>query len=61
MEEASVAAERLSSQTASQVIREGKKISARYIFSLGCELPPHTPVENLIALTRAVNDFGWYE
>jgi len=48
-------------QAAGQVIKEGKKISGGYVFSLGCELPPNATVENVRALTRAVNDFGWYD
>jgi len=43
-----------------EVVEKGKKISTGYIFAPGCELPPKAPVENLMAMTRAVNDFGWY-
>lgn len=42
-------------------IEDGKKIPQGYIFSTGCELPPIAPVDNVMAMTRAVNDFGWYE
>jgi uroporphyrinogen decarboxylase len=48
-------------EAARQVIEEGKKIPGGYIFSPGCELPPRAPVENIRAITRALNDFGWYE
>jgi uroporphyrinogen decarboxylase len=44
-----------------EVIEKGKKISGGYIFSPGCELPPKAPVENVMAMSRALNDFGWYE
>jgi uroporphyrinogen decarboxylase len=37
------------------------KCPGGYIFSPGCELPPMSPIENVKALTRAVNDAGWYE
>ena len=42
-------------------IEEGKKIAQGYILSPGCELPPRAPIENVMAMTRAVNDFGWYD
>jgi uroporphyrinogen decarboxylase len=47
-------------ETTRKVVEEGKKCSGGYIFSPGCELPPMAPVENVMAVTRAVNDFGWY-
>ncbi len=37
------------------------KCPGGYIFSPGCELPPKAPLENVMTMTRAVNDFGWYE
>ncbi|MBN2186485.1 MAG: hypothetical protein JW732_03435 [Dehalococcoidia bacterium] len=43
-----------------KVIEEGKKCSGGFILSPGCELPPKAPAENVMAMTRAVNDFGWY-
>jgi uroporphyrinogen decarboxylase len=43
-----------------KVVEEGKKCPGGYIFSPGCELPPMSPVENVMAMTRAVDDFGWY-
>jgi uroporphyrinogen decarboxylase len=48
-------------EAAREVIEHGKKIPRGYIFAAGCELPPKAPVENIEAMTRAVNDFGWYE
>jgi len=43
------------------VIERGKKLTGGFIFSPGCGLPPKAEVENVMAMTRAVNDFGWYE
>ena len=45
---------------AKKIILQGKK-SGRYIFGRGCELPPRASRENLLAMTAAVNDFGWYD
>jgi uroporphyrinogen decarboxylase len=42
------------------VIEKGKRCSGGFAFSPGCELPPMAPPENVMAMTRAVNDFGWY-
>ena len=44
-----------------EVVKKSKKISAGYVFAPGCELPPRAPVENVMAMTRAINDFGRYE
>ena len=44
-----------------QLVEEGKKISGGYLFSPGCELPPMAPIENVRAITKAIDDFGWYE
>ncbi len=44
-----------------EVVEKGKKYPGGYIFSPGCEMPPMAPVENVMAMTQAVNDFGWYE
>jgi uroporphyrinogen decarboxylase len=44
------------------LVKRGKKLpAAGFIFSPGCELPPKAPVENVKAMTQAVNDFGWYD
>jgi uroporphyrinogen decarboxylase len=48
-------------QAASVVITQGKKLANGFILAPGCELPPMAPVENVKAITRAVNDFGWYD
>lgn len=42
------------------VIEKGKRLPGGFMFGPGCELPPMAPVENVKAMTRAVNDFGWY-
>jgi uroporphyrinogen decarboxylase len=47
-------------ELAKKNVQEGMKLSQGYIFAPGCELPPMAPVENVKAMTRAVNDFGWY-
>jgi uroporphyrinogen decarboxylase len=47
-------------EAASEVVEKGKKIPGGYIFSLGCDVPPYADPENVMALTRAVNDHGWY-
>jgi uroporphyrinogen decarboxylase len=43
------------------VVEKGKGISPGYIFTSGCELPPKSPLENVMAMNNAVNDFGWYK
>lgn len=47
-------------QASRDVIEKGKEYPGGFIFSPGCELPPMASVENVMAMTRAVNDFGWY-
>lgn len=42
-------------------IEKGKKAQGGFILGTGCGLPPASPPLNAFALTRAVNDFGWYE
>jgi uroporphyrinogen-III decarboxylase len=32
-----------------------------YILSTACSVPPHAPPENILALTRAAEDAGWYD
>lgn len=44
-----------------EVVEEGKRLPNGFIFSTGCDLPPRSPVENVRMMTKAVNDFGWYE
>jgi uroporphyrinogen decarboxylase len=43
-----------------KVIEKGKECPGGFMFSPGCEMPPMAPAENVMAITRAVNDFGWY-
>jgi len=42
-------------------VEEGKKLSGGYIFAPGCQLPPMDSPENIMAMSRAVNDFGRYD
>jgi len=48
-------------QASKEVIERGKKLPGGFIFATGCDIPPMASVENVMAMTRAVNDFGWYE
>jgi len=48
-------------EAAKKNIEDGKALSNGYIFSPGCALPPRAPAENVMALTRAANDVGWYD
>ncbi|MBI2853237.1 MAG: hypothetical protein HYX84_09145 [Chloroflexi bacterium] len=47
-------------EEAERVIKLGKSLDAGFILRPACELPPLAPVENVMAITRALNDFGWY-
>jgi uroporphyrinogen decarboxylase len=44
-----------------KVVETGKRLPNGYVFSCSCELPPRAPIENVLAMNRAVEDFGWYE
>ncbi|MGB9627098.1 MAG: uroporphyrinogen decarboxylase family protein [Thermodesulfobacteriota bacterium] len=44
-----------------EIILKGKNIPGGFIFSAGCELPPKAPPYNVWMMTKAVNDFGWYD
>jgi uroporphyrinogen decarboxylase len=48
-------------QATAEVVKKGMKLKNGFIFSPGCELPPNAPVENIKAMGRAVDDFGWYD
>ncbi|MBI4180497.1 MAG: hypothetical protein HY528_01035 [Chloroflexi bacterium] len=48
-------------QAARKVIEQGKSLPNGFILIPACELPPYAPVENIKAITRALNDFGWYD
>ena len=41
-------------------IHKGKKAPGGFILGPGCGLPPTAPPVNIYAMTKAVNDFGWY-
>jgi uroporphyrinogen decarboxylase len=41
-------------------IEEGKKAPSGFILGPGCGLPVGAPPVNVYAMTKAVNDFGWY-
>jgi uroporphyrinogen decarboxylase len=43
------------------LLLRGKELPVGFIFSSGCEIPPKAPPYNLWMMTKAVNDFGWYE
>jgi uroporphyrinogen decarboxylase len=40
-------------------IEKGKECPGGYMLAPGCEMPPLSPPDNIMAMTRAVNDFGW--
>jgi uroporphyrinogen decarboxylase len=43
------------------VLDKGKQLSNGFIFSPGCEMPTKAPIENIKMITKAVNEFGWYD
>jgi len=47
-------------EKAKQTIKKGKKAPGGFILASGCSLLAAPPV-NAFAMTKAVNDFGWYE
>jgi len=48
-------------QATKELIEKGMKITGGYVLSPGCGMPPMAPIENMMAMTKAVNDFGWYD
>jgi len=44
-----------------KVVEKGKKLQGGYFFAPGCELPPMSKIENVRAMNKAINDFGWYD
>jgi len=42
-------------------IEKGRKIPGGFILSAGCGMPPRAPSYNVWMMTKAVNDFGWYD
>ncbi len=47
-------------QETRRVVEIGKRIESGFLFGPGCEIPPRAPIENLRAMTQAVEDYGWY-
>jgi uroporphyrinogen decarboxylase len=45
---------------AKTVIEKGKSLDQGFVFAPGCALPPKSPPDNIRAMARAVDDFGWY-
>ena len=43
------------------VIEKGKKCPGGFALSPGCDLPPKSPPLNVWMMTKALNDFGWYD
>lgn len=43
-----------------ETIEKGKPAQGGFILAAGCDIPSMAPPDNLHAITRAVNDFGWY-
>lgn len=43
-----------------ETIEKGKRAPGGFMLSSGCELPPLAPPVNVFAMTKAVNDYGWY-
>jgi uroporphyrinogen decarboxylase len=41
-------------------IEKGKQCPGGFILAPACELPPMAPAENVMAMTEAINDLGWY-
>ena len=48
-------------EAARDLVVEHKDIAGGYILATGCEMPPMAPAGSVWAMTKAVNDFGWYE
>jgi len=47
-------------QATRRVVEQGKKLPTGFILAPGCELPPMVSLENVKAMNRAVEDYGWY-
>jgi len=48
-------------QRAKSCIDNGKYAPGGYVLMPGCDIPPSSPPYNIYALTKAVNDFGFYD
>jgi uroporphyrinogen decarboxylase len=44
-----------------KVIEKGKNCPGGFILSPGCEMPPRANPVNVWMMTKAANDFGWYD
>ena len=42
-------------------IGKGERIRVGFVLAPGCGLPLRAPLYNVWVMTKAVNDFGWYE
>jgi uroporphyrinogen decarboxylase len=42
-------------------IAKGKRAPGGFVLAPGCDIPVMTPSGNLHAMTKAINDYGWYE
>ncbi|HID30239.1 MAG TPA: hypothetical protein EYP19_09560 [Desulfobacterales bacterium] len=43
-----------------ETIEKGKRLPGGFILGPGCGLPPTAPPANVYAMTKAVNEHGWY-
>jgi uroporphyrinogen decarboxylase len=43
-----------------EIIRQGKQIEGGFMLSTGCQFPPRAKMENVQAMNRAMDDYGWY-
>ncbi|MBI4181280.1 MAG: hypothetical protein HY528_05050, partial [Chloroflexi bacterium] len=48
-------------QASRKVIEQGKSLANGFILRQACTFPARASVENVRAITRALNDFGWYD
>jgi uroporphyrinogen decarboxylase len=48
-------------QLSKQAIEKGKQAPRGYMLMSGCEVPPMSTPYNVYMMTKAVNDFGWYD
>ena len=48
-------------KSTAEVINKGKKLASGFIFSMGCQFPPRSSLENVKAMNQAIYDFGRYE
>lgn len=44
-----------------QAIMKAKYAPRGYMLMAGCEVPPMAPPYNFYMMTKAINDFGWYD